>query len=636
MIELNIHDLKKYYGANQVFHSISFDLKTGERAGLIGPNGSGKTTIFKILMGLEDYQGGEISFRKGARIGFLNQIPEYGEEVVTLEVLQSAFEDADTVKKQMRELENQFIHLEGEVLERAIKNYGRLSQQYELAGGYEIETRINKISEGLEITESMLALPFRDLSGGEMTRVILGKILLEEPDILLLDEPSNHLDLAATGWLEGFLKDYKGAVLVISHDRYFLDAVVGKIIELDFDHADLYQGNYSYYVIEKERRFLIAMKNYQTEQKKIDRIEAQIERYRIWGEMRDSEKMFKRAKELEKRLEKMDTPEKPILDKRKIRLDRNISGRTGRIVLETKEICKSYDEKELLKEINLILYYQDSACIIGRNGCGKSTFIKIITGELEPDYGTVKLGFQINIGYLPQQVTFEDEEQTILEYFSRLHNITTGAARSQLAKVLFLKEDVHKKIKFLSGGEKSRLKLCSLTYEGANFLILDEPTNHLDIDSREVLEETLMNFTGTLLFVSHDRYFINKVADKIITLKDAEIKVYDGDYSYYLEEQQKEAAKESAENKESNMDNKKMGTVNAMKEMKGTKPSPCQNVKTYMNRSSRTAWEIEKEIDSLEEKIKQLETEMSLHNTDAEQLKELFEEIERTRHYRIL
>ncbi|MGB8454010.1 MAG: ABC-F family ATP-binding cassette domain-containing protein [Anaerocolumna sp.] len=396
-----------------------------------------------------------------------------------------------------------------------------------------------KITEGLKITETLKNMLFQQLSGGEKTRVILAKILLEEPDILLLDEPTNHLDLETIEWLEGFLKTYKGSVLIISHDRYFLDSVVGKIVELSFDRANIYMGNYSYYVLEKERRFLIDYKNYLNQQKKIDQMERQIERYRIWGEMRDSDKMFKRAKELEKRLAKIEVLDKPVLSDRKVRFNQEGAGRTGKIVLETVKISKSFGVNPLLKDINLNLFYQDSACIIGRNGCGKSTLLKMILGEIEPDSGTIKIGAQVKIGYLPQQVIFKDEDQTILEFFAHLHNITYEIARNQLAKVLFFKDDVYKKIRFLSGGEKSRLRLCSLTFEKVNFMILDEPTNHLDIESREVLEETFSEFEGTLLFVSHDRYFINKVADKIITIENNSLIIYQGDYNYYLEEYQK-------------------------------------------------------------------------------------------------
>jgi ATPase subunit of ABC transporter with duplicated ATPase domains len=647
MIELNIHNLNKYYGARQIFNNISFDLRTGERAGLIGQNGCGKTTIFKILMGLEDYQGGEISIRKGARMGYLDQIPDYEDGVSTLDVLQTAFEEVHRMKLRMKELEEQFGSLEGEQLNRALETYSRLTEQYELSGGYELETRINKTTEGLQISEQMLMLPFQALSGGEKTRVILAKILLEEPDILLLDEPSNHLDLAAIEWLEGFLREYPGAVLVISHDRYFLDAVAGKIIELKFDHAELYPGNYSYYVTEKERRFLIELKNYQNEQKKIDRMEEQIERYRIWGEMRDSEKMFKRAKELEKRLEKLDTPKKPIHESRKIRLDQKVNTRTGKIVLEIDDLYKSFEDKELIQGIGLNLYYQDSACIIGRNGCGKSTLLKMVVGELEADRGKIRIGSQVTVGYLPQHVEYEDEERTILEYFSRLHNLTIGEARSQLARVLFLKEDVNKKIKFLSGGEKSRLKLCSLTYEGANFLILDEPTNHLDIDSREVLEETLMNYTGTLLFVSHDRYFINKVADKIMTLEDTGLKIYDGDYTYYQEELKKVRGNETkltpeagnyrntsgrlpaANRVDKSARNRESDSQQINRNLK-TKQPQTDRSRSYRSgmKAAKSPEQLEEEIEVLEIRKSELEKQMEQNSSDAARLKELYDQLE--------
>ncbi len=623
MIELSIHNLNKYYGANQILKEISFDLKTGERVGLIGQNGCGKTTIFKILMGIEEYQSGDISFRKGARLGYLNQIPEYEEGTTVMEVLEGAFEELYRMKHKLRELEKQFGELEGEALNKALELYGKLIGQYETAGGYETETRLHKTTEGLLISEAMQKLPFSSLSGGEKTRVILAKILLEEPDILLLDEPSNHLDLAAVEWLESYLKEYKGTVLVISHDRYFLDAVVNRIVELFPDHADLYQGNYSWYVEEKERRFLIELKNYQNEQRKIDRMEEQIARYRIWGEMRDSEKMFKRAKELEKRLEKLDTPVKPVAENRKIRLNQKVTGRTGKLVLEAEGVGISFGTKELLKEIGFTLFYQDSACILGRNGCGKSTFLKLVVGELTADRGEIRTGAQVSIGYLPQNVIFEDEEQTILDYFSRLHNITTGEARSLLAKVLFLKEDVNKKIKFLSGGEKSRLKLCSLTYEGANFLILDEPTNHLDIDSREVLEETLMNFPGTLLFVSHDRYFINKVADRILTLEEGSIQVYEGDYTYYQEEVKKAAARTSGTEAPSNQSTKSLVNSFAAGTIKNQKDKPTT---TGSGRAKLPA-QLEAEIGELEEEKKLLEERMEQNSTDSEVLKEVYEKL---------
>jgi ATP-binding cassette, subfamily F, member 3 len=335
MIECSINNLTKYYGANKIFQNISFDLKTGERIGLIGQNGCGKTTILKMIMGVEDYQEGNIAIRKDAKVGYLNQMPVFGANATTMDVIELAFEDIFKLKQEMKALEEKLIHLQGDALEKAVQTYGQLTERFETLGGYEIETKISKITEGLQITNLLKGMLFEQLSGGEKTRVILAKILLEQPDVLLLDEPSNHLDLAAIEWLEGFLQEYKGSVLVVSHDRYFLDSVVNKIVELEFNRAVPYLGNYSYYVVEKERRFLVEYKVYQNQQKKIENMERQIERYRIWGVMRDSEKMFKRAKELEKRLEKIEILDRPIFEKRKVRLDAQTNNRTGKMVLET-------------------------------------------------------------------------------------------------------------------------------------------------------------------------------------------------------------------------------------------------------------------------------------------------------------
>ncbi|MTK09551.1 MAG: ABC-F family ATP-binding cassette domain-containing protein [Hungatella sp.] len=649
MIELSINNLTKFYGANKIFETISFEVKTGERIGLIGKNGCGKTTIMKIIMGkfkesnlnlqgtnenteqmkagetsyieetFEDYQAGEVNLRKGVKVGYLNQIPVYSEDTKAIDVIRMAFEKVSDLKRRISELEEKLQTFSGEQLEKALLSYGRLTQEYEIAGGYELETKINKITEGLKINDNLKQLPFHSLSGGEKTRVILAKILLEEPDILLLDEPTNHLDLETTEWLESFLMDYKGSVLIISHDRYFLDHVAMKIVELEFSRANIYLGNYSYYVLEKERRFLIDYRNYINQQKKIEQMEKQIERYRIWGNMRDSEAMFKRAKELEKRLEKIEVLEKPVLENRKVRLNQESAKRSGKMVLETEHLSKSFSDAVLLKDIDMKVYYQDSACIIGKNGCGKSTLLKLILGELKPDSGTVKIGAQVKIGYLPQQVVFEDEDQTILEYFSGFHNITYEAARNQLARVLFFKDDVHKKIRFLSGGEKSRLRLCSLTFEKVNFMILDEPTNHLDIDSREVLEETLSAFEGTLLFVSHDRYFINKVAGKIMSFENNRLITYPGDYTYYQEELQKAGKCEELSNEKTRaLSNEKKTSIGTVV----NQYSRTENRSRKLN--TKKADILESEIEAIEAGLKELEQEINDNSTNFAYLQQLF------------
>ena len=618
MIELSIDSLMKFYGANKIFENITFDIKTGEHIGLIGKNGCGKTSIFRILMNMEEHQAGNISIRKGCKLGYLNQIPEYEEETSVMDVIQMAFEIIYELHSKMDELEHQMIYLKDQELEKAILEYSRLQEQYELGGGYELETKINKITEGLKITQDLKQMRFNRLSGGEKTRVILAKLLLEEPDILLLDEPTNHLDLNTIIWLESFLKDYKGAALIISHDRFFLDNVVSRIIELNNDRTEEYHGNYSYYITEKERRFLIEQKVYQNQQKKIDMMEQQIERFRIWGAMRDSEVMYKRAKEIEKRLEKIDVLDRPILNQRKIRLNQTEIGRSGKIVIEAVNLQKSFGERLLFKDANINVFYQDRVCIIGENGCGKTTLLKLLLGKIEPEDGTVKMGSQVVIGYLPQQVDFKDEDQTVLEYFSRLHNLTYGEARSQLAKVLFLNEDVNKSIKFLSGGEKSRLKLCSLTFEGVNLLILDEPTNHLDIDSREVLEETLLKFNGTLIFVSHDRYFIDKIADKIIEIENLTTKEYNGDYTYYQEEVKKMQEKQSIlKNITVRLNDRNNKHTSANHSFSKPKNTDSKNDKKLQH--------LEKSIEEIEEKISYLDTIIEANSSDCVRLKELFE-----------
>lgn len=539
MIEVSTNNLGKYYGANKIFESLSLDVATGERVGLIGPNGCGKTSLFKILMGKEDYQEGSLSFRKGISVGYLDQMPEYDEETSALEVLESAFSHLADLRHRMKSLEATLAASSGADLDKALKQYGILSNDFENQGGYEVDTKIEKIKQGLKIDDAMAALSFTSLSGGEKTRVILGKILLESPDLLLLDEPSNHLDMDSIEWLESFLSDYQGTAVIISHDRYFLDKVVTRILEMTFSRVNEYHGNYSYYLVEKERRFLIDMKFYMNQQKKIKTMEEQIKRYRIWGTMRDSDKMFRRAKELEKRLEKMDKVERPSVENKKIKLSLDQGQRSGKRALEISELKMAFDQKDLFDQVSLTLFYQDNFCLLGPNGSGKSTLLKVLLGDLSPVAGSYRWGSGIQLGYLPQNVTFENEDLTLLDYMNQVHDLPYGQGRKQLAKVLFTGDDVFKTIRTLSGGEKSRLMLCSILQDHVNCLILDEPTNHLDIDSREVLEETLESFEGTILFISHDRYFIAKLATRIGDLHQDGLKVYEGDYTYYREERLK-------------------------------------------------------------------------------------------------
>lgn len=606
MIEIGISNLTKLYGVDKIFENVTFDVKTKDKIGLIGRNGTGKTTLMKILAGCEDYQSGQINKRKGLVLGYLEQIPNYEDENTVLDVLNNAFKNIQNIKEQMEQLEKTFDDLEGEELESAIKRYGYLHETYEITGGYSTKEKLNKIMNGLDISGEMSKRKFNTLSGGEKTRVILGKILLEGPDLLLLDEPSNHLDIKSVEWLEEYLNSYEGTIVMVSHDRYFLDRVVNKIIELESDGVEIYSGSYSKYVAEKELRFLQAVKEYENQQKKIKKMEEQIKRYRIWGEMRDSDKMYKRAKELEKRLEKIEKINKPIVDKKTADFQINGVERTGKEVIKVDSIKKSYGDRLLFRDISFTLFYKDSFCILGENGTGKSTILKIIMNEAQSDGGAVKIGANVKIGYLPQEISFDREDISIADYFSYNYGISVSEARKELAKILFTGEDVYKHISTLSGGEKSRLKLGMLIYEKVNTLILDEPTNHLDIDSREILEENLINYDGTILFVSHDRYFVDKIASCIGEIENKAFKMYNFDYEGYRMEKQRvmDAANEQLLNRDiSKKDNKNNSQNKEDYFKKKEEIKKTEKRKRDMERLEKEILSGEKQIAELEEML---------------------------------
>ena len=607
MIECSVHNISKSFGANKIFENISFEIKTKEKVGLIGPNGVGKSTVLKILMGKEDCDG-EVFFRKGVFPGYLDQIPVYDTSYTGEQVLNLAFENLRKTGERLKKIET--LMGTGDTSEEVLEEYSDLLTEYELKGGYDTEEKLSKVIQGLKIDNNMLNSLFDTLSGGEKTKIILGKILLEEPPLLLLDEPSNHLDLSTMEWLETYISQYSGAVVIVSHDRYFLDKAVDKIIELSQNQAFVFRGNYSYFVEEKKRRYEIALKAYNQNQKDIKRIEDQIKRYRIWGAMRDSEKMYAQAKQLERKLEKMDKLDRPVLENKKLKLSAKETKRTGMEALTAVNLSKSFADIKLFSGVNFNVYYRDSIGILGDNGCGKSTLLKILLGKMHPDTGNVKLGTNLNIGYIAQIISFKDEDKTILDYFQYKYNINNSDARNELAKVLFFGDDVFKKISILSGGEKSRLRLCSLMYENVNFMVLDEPTNHLDIESREILEDILTKFTGTIVFVSHDRYFIKKVARKISVFEGKKLLTYNGDYEYYknelLKQQGKDAELKGAEQKAEKL-TKSLDTVKENERLK----------------LKRRLEAMEQEIASIEEIIRDIETEMTEHGSDLEKLTEL-------------
>lgn len=607
MIELALNKLQKYYGATMILKDITFEVQTSEKVGIVGSNGCGKSTLLKIIMGMESYEGGMLSIRKGAALGYLEQMPLYPETFKVTDVLNSAFERADEVYKELGSLEKQLSEADEASAEKLLHRYSRLQAMYESMGGYEKEERLSKVCTGLKVNDTIKGKLFSELSGGEKTTIILGKILLQNPDILLLDEPSNHLDLDAMEWLEAYLKEYKGVVIIVSHDRYFLDNVVTKIVEIEDMAAKSYKGNYTAFVKEKEIELQLQMEAFMDQQKKIKAIESTIAQLRDWGMQGDNNKFFRRAASMQKMLDKMQRIDKPVLEKESIVINANIAGRSGNNVVVVKELCKSYGDKILLNNADLQVRNGEAAALIGANGCGKTTLLKILLGLAEADSGTALLGSSIKLGYLPQNISFEDENKTILECFRDGITITEGKAREYLAKYMFFGEMVFKKVGRLSGGERSRLKLAMLMYKEINFLILDEPTNHLDISSREELEGFLKEFKGTLLFVSHDRYFINAIASRVVVLSSGSLISYAGNYDYYKEK--------SEEFRSSSSVNKPLHKNKMIKEKK-RKTSEVLDI----GKEERKKKNLEQQIEKLEESLEFLEMEVEKYKDDYQKL----------------
>lgn len=527
MIEIAINDLNKYYGSNHVLKSISFEINSGEKVGLLGKNGSGKSTLFKIVTGLEPFESGEISKASGKKIEMFAQIPTFGANDTAEDVLRRSFSEIIETFEAMKEIE-------GNADPAVLARYGRLLEQYELQGGYETEVRIDKICSGMNIDERMRRSLFEQLSGGEKARVDLARILLKECDILLLDEPTNHLDLASLEWLEDYLRDFPGTVVAVSHDRVFLDRVVTRIIEIDDGKAAFYSGNYSFYLEEREQRYLTQAEKYKQQQRKIGQLEDAIKRQRVWAQSNPSNTgLAKRALAMEKRIEQMDKVEKPVTE-RKLTAGFDSGGHTAKETVWLNFVCKCYEEKFLMRDVCLKILRNDRIALVGANGSGKSTLLKMLMGEESPCSGEIKIASNVKIGYMPQTITFDRENATILEVFRSKTGMSEEKSRSALAKFHFLAADVMRKVDTLSGGEKSRLKLSLLMQENINFLLLDEPTNHLDIASREWIENALSDFQGTMLFVSHDRYFLNQFADKVWEIDNGLITRYDCGFEEYL------------------------------------------------------------------------------------------------------
>src|SRR6056297_293757 len=561
MVVVNINSISKSYGTHQVLDDFSISINEGEKVALIGENGSGKTTLFKIIKKQEDFQSGNISLKNNLNIGLLDQIPEFTPDNTVYEELITVFADLEKTKERLKTLEKQISTFNKndkghQELDELMEKYSSLSHQYEINGGYEYKNKITQVACGLGFNKKDFKKKISYLSGGEKSRVGLIKLLLKEPDLLLLDEPTNHLDIDSIQWLEEFLIDYDGAVIIISHDRYFLDQVIERIVEINDGKDEKYYGNYSYYLEERKRRFEQRMREYKNQQKKIKQLEESIHQLRVWGRSRDSEKMFKRAKAMEKRLERIDEMNKPTLHGKKMNLDLNINRRSGDEVLKTENISKKFDNEQILKNLDFDLYWQDKAVIIGANGSGKSTLLDIINGDLEADHGKIKIGASVKVGYYRQEFDVFDPEDDLVTALIKECDMKISEARNALGAFLFTELEVFKKVKDLSGGEKSRLRLLQLMSGDYNFLILDEPTNHLDLPSREVLEEVLNDYPGTILVVSHDRYFINKIVDYTYELDNHKLTKYYGNYEYY-KDKKAELTINNNSNKEAKNEEKK-------------------------------------------------------------------------------
>ena len=546
MVEIALNDIKKNYGFKNVLDGFSLEVNSNDRIAIVGKNGAGKTTLFKIITKEEQLDSGIISIRKGSRIGFLQQIPpKYNSSMIVNDILMTAFSNLQEIQKEMNKLEKEMAKENGNI-QKTINRYGKLQDIFMSQGGYDIEHNLSKICMAFNITDEMRNQKFESLSGGQRTMVHFAKLLLEQPEILLLDEPTNHLDIKTIEWLEDFLKRYKGTVVINSHDRYFLDKVVNKIALLENGKCSLYHGNYSYFVKEQERELMAEFQDYKTQQKQIQAMKDAIKRYKDWGNRSSNEKFFKAAANLEKRLERMELIDKPEMQKKILPLNFQQNGRSGKRVISVKDVSMMFGDNIVLEDANLEINYGEKVCLIGTNGSGKTTLIKIILGELEPTLGIVELGSNVKIGYLSQHIKFDDENITVLEEFRKKFNGSETQLRATLAKFFFNGENVFKQINKLSGGEKVRLILAELIQKDINFLILDEPTNHIDIDTRETLEAALTDFKGTILFVSHDRYFINKLAERIVELENGKTVSYVGNYDYYIEKKSKELIKEES------------------------------------------------------------------------------------------
>ena len=598
MIDISVSSLVKSFelGKN-ILDGLSFTVNSGERVGILGRNGCGKTTLFRILTGELDYDSGSVMIAPGKRMGLISQIPVYPEGWTTERVLKEAQRELYELSAGMEAVT---ARMEKEPSEALLKEYDRLSDDFRRLGGYEMDSERSRVANGLDVSPAMLAQPFDSLSGGEKTRVNLARLILEDTDILLLDEPTNHLDLRATEWLEDYLLHFKGTVLAISHDRYFLDKVVQRCVEISEGRAELYSGNYSFYTVERQRRFEEKLKQYEKDQAKIDQLTRAAEQMHLWAFM-GNDKLHKRAFSMEKRIDKLSQSERPREDK-KLRVKFKEREFSGDEALVTDGLTKGFGGRTLFSGLSLDVTGGERIALIGDNGAGKTTLIKLIMGLETPDSGYLYKGPAVRIAYLPQLVGFSDESRTALDAMLYECRCQPQQARDRLAAFGFRGEDVMTPVGALSGGEKSRLRLCMLMGGDVNFLILDEPTNHLDLASREWMEDALSDYAQTLLFVSHDRYFIEKFANRIWALRDGTVTDFRGGYGEYCQWRERQLALMQRDRQQA-------------KEKAPRPPRP--------KNSERMAERLERDIEKGEAKLRELESEAEEYASDYERLMDI-------------
>ena len=540
MILMTVQGVSKSFGMKSVLKDISLTLQQGARMGLIGVNGSGKSTLFRLIAGQMEPDEGSISLMRGTRVGMLTQEADIQSDLTVREELSRVFEPVREMERRLRALEEEMAqkHEDEAELDRLSREYARLTDRFEDAGGYEWPSRIQGVLAGLGFAKGREDQPASVLSGGEKTRLCLARLLLTQPDLLMLDEPTNHLDLSSIQWLEDTLKKYRGTVLIISHDRYFMNSVCDCMAEISMRRLVQYEGNYDQFTVKRQADIERQIREYKLQQAEIARQQAIIQRYRMYNR----EKSIRAAESREKRLEKMERLERPV-DEQHVRFSFEARRRSGDDVLKVHGLAKGFEGRRLFENFDLHLRAGDRVAIIGPNGVGKSTLLNIIARKLKADAGEVEFGANVDLGYYEQHQTGLDPEKDVLnELWDAFPRLDLDRVRSVLALFLFTGDDVYKKISMLSGGEKGRVSLCKLMLKRDNLLLLDEPTNHLDMDSREVLEGALEDFDGTILTVSHDRYFINRVADRIIEMRPDGVKEYLGNYDDYLEKKRREEA----------------------------------------------------------------------------------------------